>query len=120
MKRSARNTALLLAVILKRSGQKRARISAKTLRLLGRRKNLRSAFVIEIITALADYDWVLFELASGGYGAIEAKALEAAKSVTAVTWLDADERSTLRENDELIPTLEEELEQDEDDTSDDD
>lgn len=120
MKRSARDTAILLAVILKRSGQTRARISAKTLKLLGRRQNLRSAFVVEITTALADYDWVLFELASGGYGAVQAKALEAAKAVTGVRFLNAEERSALRENDDLIPTLEEEMESDEDGSDDDD
>jgi hypothetical protein len=119
MKRSARDTALLLAVILKRSEQTRARISAKTLKLLGRRQNLRSAFVVDIIAALADHDWILFELTSGGYGAMQSKALEAAKSVTAVKFLDADERSALRENDELIPTLEDELESDQEDSDDD-
>jgi hypothetical protein len=40
--------------------------------------------------------------------------------VTAVKFLDADERSALRENDELIPTLEEEMESDQDDSDDDD
>jgi hypothetical protein len=35
-------------------------------------------------------------------------------------FLDADERSALRGNDELIPTLEEELEQDQDDAGEDD
>jgi hypothetical protein len=119
MKRTARDTALLLAVILKRSDQTRARISAKTLKVLGRRQNLRSAFVVDIIAALADHDWVLFELASGGYGAMQAKALEAAKAVTAAKFLDADERAALRENDELIPSLEEELESDQDDANDD-
>ncbi|MGY4230395.1 hypothetical protein ACVMIH_007756 [Bradyrhizobium sp. USDA 4503] len=68
---------------------------------------------------MADHDWILFELASGGYGALQSKALEAAKSVTAVKFIDANERSTLRENDELIPTLEEELESDQDDSHDD-
>jgi hypothetical protein len=119
MKRSARDTALLLAVILKRSDQTRARVSAKTLKLLGRRQNLRSAFVVDVIAALADFDWILFELASGGYGAMQSKALEAAKAVTAVKFLEPDERTSLRESDELIPTLEEELESDEDDANED-
>ena len=50
---------------------------------------------------------------------MQAKALEAAKSVTAAKFMDADERAALRENDELIPSLQEELESDEDDANDD-
>lgn len=75
--------------------------------------------MVDIIAALADHDWILLELASGGYGAMQSKALEAAKPVTAVKFLDADERSALRDNDELIPILEEELESDQDDSNDD-
>jgi hypothetical protein len=94
--RTAKETAALLAVILNRSEQTRARISSKTIKLLGSRMNLRSAFVVEIVDALAEYDWILFELAAGGYGAVQAKALEAAKSVTARRMLTDEERRALR------------------------
>ncbi|MGY4257917.1 hypothetical protein ACVI1L_004985 [Bradyrhizobium sp. USDA 4516] len=60
-----------------------------------------------------------FRTGFGPHGALQSKALEAAKSVTAVKFIDANERSALRENDELIPTLEEELESDQDDSDDD-
>ncbi len=43
-----------------------------------------------------DYDWILFELASGGYGVVQAKALEAAKSVTARRGLTVEEHKELR------------------------
>jgi hypothetical protein len=94
--RSAEQTAILLAAILNRSGQGRARVSAKTIKILAERQNLRGAFAAEVIDALAEYSWILFELGGGGFGAIQAKALEAAKPVTAKRWLSADERRELR------------------------
>ena len=96
MNLTPRQTAAVLATILKRSGQTRARVSAKTIKLVGKRQNLRSAFVVELISALSDYDWIMFELASGGYGAVHAKALEAAKSITAKRGLTDDEHKSLR------------------------
>jgi hypothetical protein len=96
MNHNAKQTACLVAVILNRSKQTRARISAKTIKLLAIRQNLRSAFTVELIGALAEYDWILFELATGGYGAVQAKTLEAAKSVTAKRGLTDDERRALR------------------------
>ena len=109
MKRNAKQTACLLAVILKRSEQTRARLSAKTIKLLAVRQNLRSAFVVELIAALADYDWIMFELASGGYGVVQAKALEAAKSVTARRWLTDDERRAIRRGTEDSTAFENEV-----------
>jgi hypothetical protein len=96
MNRTPRQTAAVLATILKRSEQTRARVSAKTIRFIGKRQNLRSAFIVELVDALAEYDWILFELATGGYGAVHAKALEAAKSVTAKRRLTDDEYKELK------------------------
>jgi hypothetical protein len=94
--RTARETACVLAVILKRSGQTRARISALTVKNLALRETLRFAFVYDVTTALAtDYGWIMFELSSGGYGAVQATALEAAKTVTAKRFLTDDERKKL-------------------------
>lgn len=89
--RTAYEAAVLLAVILNRSGQSRARISAKTIKKLAVRTNLRTAFVIDLTAELAEFGWVLCELSSGGYGVIQAKALEAARSMT-TKLLTADER----------------------------
>jgi len=94
--RTAQQTATLLAIILNRSGQTRARVSGKTIKVLGARKHLRRAFVAELTDTLAEYSWTLSELDSGGYAAIRAKALEAAKPVTAKRWLTDDERRGLR------------------------
>jgi hypothetical protein len=94
--RTARETAILLAVILNRSGHTRARISGKTIKLLALRQNLRSAFVVEVVAEIAEFGWILFELGSGGFGAVQAKTLEAAKSVTAKRLLTDDERKASR------------------------
>lgn len=107
--RNAKQTAILLAVILKRSDQTRARVSAMTIKYLAIRRNLRSAFVVELIAALAEFDWILFELASGGYGAVQAKALEAAKPVTAKRWLTDGERMALRRGEVDFTAFEKEV-----------
>ena len=94
---TAHQTAILLAVILNRSEQSRARVSAKTIKLLAIRRNLRSAFVLELITEIAEFGWILFEISSGGFGAVQAKTLEAAKPVTAKRFLTDEERRDLRQ-----------------------
>lgn len=110
MNRTVDETALLLAVILNRSAQSRARVSTKTLKLLARRTHLRSVFIVQLTTTLADrYDWILTELATGGYGAVQAKALEAAKPVTAKRYLTDDERKDLRQGTADLAALEDEV-----------
>jgi hypothetical protein len=93
---TAQQTALVLYIILDRSAQNRARVSAKTIKKLGARKHLRRAFVAELADALAEYSWTLSEIDSGGYAAIQTKTLEAAKPVTATRLLTDDERRALR------------------------
>jgi hypothetical protein len=96
MYRTAEDTACLLAVLLNRSGQTRARVSAKTIKKLGNRLHLRSSFVVQLADALSSqYDWIIFELMSGGYGAVQAKALEAAKAVTGMRLLTPAERKAI-------------------------
>lgn len=93
---TAEETAATLALMLKRSGQTRARLSGLTVRKAAGRSTLRSAFVVELIDALANgYDWLLVELSSGGFGAVQAKALEAAKPVTGKKYLSQEERQSI-------------------------
>ena len=93
---TAAETAATIALILKRSGQSRARLSGQTVRKVAQRTTLRSAFVVELTDALASsYDWLLVELSTGGFGAVQAKALEAAKPVTGKKYLTADERRSI-------------------------
>jgi hypothetical protein len=111
--RTSEDTAMLLAVLLNRSGQSRARVSAVTIKLLADRQNLRRAFVELVIDALYEYNWILFEI-RGGYGAVQVRALEAARPVTARRLLTADELRALRRDDldalraEVAPQHEEE------------
>ena len=94
--RTAQQAAILLVAILKRSGQLRARLSAKTIRLLADRRHLRVAFVNELADALAEYSWTFCEINSGGYAVIRTKSLEAAKAATAKRWLTDEEREQLK------------------------
>jgi hypothetical protein len=120
MMRNSKETAALLAIVLKRSGQTRARVSGSTIKLLGGRQNLRSAFVLEVSDALADYDWILFELNAGGYGAVQARALEAAKSVTAKRFLNDDERRAIRRSTSDLQELLRQAKPEEEEPGDDD
>lgn len=94
--RSVQQAAILLAIILNRSGRSRARVSAKTIKFVGDRGHLRTAFLAQLTDILAEYSWTLSEIDSGGYAAIRTKALEAAKPVTAKRYLTDDERRALK------------------------
>ena len=96
MHHSARETALILASMLKRNGQSRARLSGKTIKFVAGRQSLRSAFFVELVGELGEFGWILFELPAGGYGVVEARALEAAKTLTAKRSLTDDEMHALR------------------------
>jgi len=87
----------LLAVILTRSQQSRARVSAATVKHCGLRETLRIAFLRKVIDELAEFGWIMFELGStGGFGAVRATALEAARSVTRRRHLTDEEQSKSR------------------------
>lgn len=96
MYRTSKETALLLALILKRSEQTRARLSTKTIKFISRRINLRGAFVVALADALVEYGWNMSELDTGGFGVIQTKSLEAAKAVTARRYLSDDELRAVR------------------------
>lgn len=102
-------TACVLAVMLKRSDQTRARISEKTLRLVSHRSSLRLAFLSELKVALDAYGWILVDLEIGGFGVVQAKALEAAKAVTAKRWLSSDDKAELAKKDPDFTVFEDEL-----------
>lgn len=81
MRPDARLTALRLAVLLKRSGKSRARISDKTFRLAGERTTLRDAFVIDVRHALEDLGILVLRISRGGFALITADALEGAPAI---------------------------------------
>lgn len=109
MQPDAKECALILAVMLNRSGLSRCRISRTTIRMIGRRNNLRSAHVVSLTAALVDRSWILCELDSGGFGAIKTKSLEAAKPVTGKKYLTAEERAAIKRGNIDFDALEEEL-----------
>lgn len=93
--RTAEETATLIALIFERSGQARIRISQKTIKFLGYRYKLRSAFVVSVTEALSSYyDITMLELDTGAFGLIRTSSLEGAKAFTAKRMLE-----------ELLPDL---------------
>lgn len=105
--RTAHQTALLLAVLLKRSGQNRARVSNKTI-VEFRGGKLRSPFVVSLQRECEDLGVALIELARGGFGLLKISSLEGAKAVTAYTVFTAEELATTswHENNALFAELE--------------
>jgi hypothetical protein len=114
MRNTPLQTAVLIAVMLKRSGQTRARISASTIKLVGIRKPLRTAFISDLRGQLAEFGWELLELGSGGFGAVQISSLEAAKPVTAKRYLSDAELRALKLGRLAWDELEREVDPDED------
>lgn len=92
----AREAALLIALLLKRSEQRRARISEKTLKRISQRTRLRSAFVQDVADELADLEILLVELNRGGYGILPASAMESAPAIHARDHILAEVRAARR------------------------
>ena len=78
----AEETALLVARLFNKSGQKRARLSEQTIRRLSRRRCLRHVFIRMLEDHLNDLGLVLVQLDRGGYGLIPAANLEGAPTIT--------------------------------------
>ena len=113
---SPKETAIIVSVILVRSGQSRARLSSKTIKFIsGRKRQLRSAFIVTVTEALAEYSWSMSELDIGGYGVIATRSLEAAKPVTAKRYLRDDELRSLKRGATDFSGLEREISPERDD-----
>ncbi|MBI2218587.1 MAG: hypothetical protein HYU51_14960 [Candidatus Rokubacteria bacterium] len=94
--RTAEETAILTALLLKRANEKRARVSTKTIRRLSQRRTIRRAFLDMLEQHLDDLGVILIELDRGGYGLIAASTLDGARAVTAKKFL-SKELSALRD-----------------------
>lgn len=88
--RSSHETSLLVALLFKRSNQKRGRISTDTIRRLSQRKHLRSSFIEILKSQLDSLGLILVELERGGYGLIPWSALDGAPAITAKKFLNED------------------------------
>ena len=88
--RTAEETALLVALLFKRAGQRQARLSVDTIRCLSKRSHIRNAFVSMLAEHLDDLGLVLMEIDGGGFGVIASSALLEAPAVTAKEHLKQD------------------------------
>jgi hypothetical protein len=102
MKRSAEETALLVATLLKRSEQRRARVSDKTIRLLSKRRTLRDAFKERLRAELDDIGIHIVELERGGFGVIPINALDGAPAITAKKYLPEELKKLKKGSDEAF------------------
>lgn len=88
---TAPQTALLLCVMLQRSGHKRARLSKKNIAIVAKRKRLPNAFIVALRDAMEDYGVALLELQCGAFGIIYSETLAGARIIQP-TLLDETER----------------------------
>ena len=102
MKTSAEQTAVMIAALLKRSEQRRARISESTIRVLSKRRTLRDAFKEQLRTELDDIGIHLVQLERGGFGVIPITALDGAPAITAKKYLSDELRKLKKGPDEAI------------------
>ncbi len=78
---SIETVALRIAVMLKRSDKRRARLSEKSFRILSERVTLRDAFVVSVRDYLDEIGVVLIRLDRGGFALINSSALEGAPPI---------------------------------------
>jgi hypothetical protein len=112
MKRAIEETAILVAVLLKRAKAKRARISEKTIRVLSRRRTLRVAFLSGLVAALDDLGVHMVELERGGFGLIPISALDGAPSILAKNYLREDLKQLRQGGEKVIAKLKAEVTED--------
>lgn len=107
-------TAILLAAMLTRTNQSRARVSETTLKTLAGKQHLRADFVVNVMEAMADLNWIMIELDSSGFGLITRRALEGAKPVRAQDSLTESELAAIKRGVFSLAKFEEEVRRDED------
>jgi hypothetical protein len=73
-------------------------MGGNTIRIVSGRMHLRGAFMSLLVDALAQYGVGIMELPHGGFGLVQTRALEAARSISARRQLTEDERRSLRTN----------------------
>ncbi len=97
--RNAEQTALLIALLVKRSNERRVRVSETTVKVLSGRQRLRSAFVVNVSEQLAsNHGLCMIEIDIGGFGIFHFKSLEGAKSATVKRLFSDGEKKLLRDD----------------------
>ena len=106
--RSPYETALLLAVLLKRADKPRGRISELTLKKLAGRAMLREAFLAYLKYELEEFSLVMSRLKRGGFALLDVSSLEGAPAITAKL-LMAETLKDLKSGAITFPDLEDEI-----------
>jgi hypothetical protein len=110
MKRSIEHTGRLIALLLKRGGGNRARVSEATVCKLSGRPRLRSAFKEELRKELDDLGLLFVEIDPGGFGLQRLSTLNGAPALTAKKYMSDLKKLTIEkaENELEIDWLEDE------------
>jgi|ERR1700689_2516348 hypothetical protein len=116
MQRTIEQTAILIALLMKRADAKRARVSDKTVRVLSKRKTLRVAFLSELAAALDDLGVHMVELERGGFGLIPIAALDGAPSILAKNYLTEDLKQVRQSGEKAFAKLKAEIAEGDDET----
>ena len=90
MRRTPDEAAVLIARLLMHSGQKRARISERTIKKVAKRRRLRTSFLAMLRGHLEDRALVMIELDDGSWGLMPSKGLQGAPAITAKRFLTED------------------------------
>ncbi|MDO9215199.1 MAG: hypothetical protein Q8Q54_16230 [Methylococcales bacterium] len=110
-------TAILIALLFKRSEKSRARISKLTIKNLSKRKLLRSVFIEMLTDELDSLGIIFIELERDGFGLISASALNGAPAITAKKFLIDDLKKLRRKEinfDDILNELDGSEDSDED------
>ena len=97
---SAAETALLIALLMKRSESNRGRISDTTIRLLSNRTTLRNSFLNSLTDALDDLGISMLQT-ERGFALIYVKSLNGAPALTAKRLFKEDLLPKLKNNDQI-------------------
>jgi hypothetical protein len=119
MRRTPRETALLVALLLKRSEKTRGRISTATIRRLSKRKHIRQPFIELFDKYLGDLGVALIDIERGGFAIVASSALNGAPPLTARRYLLNDLRR-IRQGEIDFDRIQAELEDDIDGEADND
>ncbi|MES2130430.1 MAG: hypothetical protein V4463_24425 [Pseudomonadota bacterium] len=92
---SAKQVALLTAVLLKRSDKTRARVSEKTIKNLAGRTTLRTAFVADLRKWLEDFGVLLVQLDRGGFALTSIASLEGAPTILSKNYVLEERRALI-------------------------
>jgi hypothetical protein len=103
MRPNETTVAARIAVLFKRHGKTRARISDKTLRIISGRSTIRDAFLSKLRSELEELGICAIQIDRGGFALVSISALDGAPPITVKRYMpdigDLSERQLLTELD---------------------